>query len=61
MKILLNLGKILNKTEQKTINGGANDCGIFTCGPGTDGCLCFNNEVNSDQTVGTCLNGVCCD
>jgi len=62
MKNLLNLGKTLIKSEQKTINGGIGDaCGIFVCiGPSTEGCCCYDNPLRPDGR-GTCLNGVCCD
>ena len=33
MKNLLNLGKALNKAEQKSINGGAGGLCIDECGP----------------------------
>jgi len=52
MKNLLNLGKALNKAEQKQINGGcpANDCVIF----GLD-----REECNTCQQGGGLWNGIC--
>jgi len=62
MKNLLNIGKALNKSEQKAINGGFDDsCGILVCfNASTEGCTCYDNP-NSPDGKGTCLNGMCCD
>ena len=62
MKNLKNLGEVLSKETQKTINGGiGNACGIFVCmGPSTEGCCCYDNP-NSVDGRGTCFNGMCCD
>ena len=49
-KTILNLGSVLNKTEQKSINGGiknAQDCNIFSLDPDclsgdyNDLCICI--------------------
>lgn len=52
-----NLGAVLNRTDQQLINGGYTDCGIFTCTPATDGCLCWDGPMGQ----GTCMNGMCGD
>ncbi|MEP0266838.1 hypothetical protein [Dokdonia sp.] len=61
MKNLLKLGKILNRTEQLSINGGiGNACQIFVCESDSDGCCCYDNPNRADGR-GTCMNGMCCD
>jgi len=50
-KSILNLGKALNKSDQKQINGGTStDCTADPINLGPDGCPCgcyYDNEINS--------------
>ena len=55
MKNLLNLGKALNKAEQKLIYGGKEgDCGI-------GGTVCFKHAHCTSSPYARCSNGCCVD
>jgi len=59
-KQLLNLGKGLNKIEQKEINGGGGGhafCGVFSDCPAGQGCckgLCLGNDHPNWNRPGFC-------
>jgi len=63
MKSLKNLGMVLTKAEQKTINGGRKHCvNHEQCGPGR--CCQFQPPFSSGLTSGFCGavnngNGLC--
>lgn len=63
MKNLLNLGKALNKAEQKEINGGivgGNCYRWFICpGTGGPGEICIASP-GGNNVYGTVINGQCC-
>jgi len=55
MKNVLNLGKTLNKAEQKAINGGkGGDCGI-------GGTECFRDAHCTSSPNARCSKGCCVD
>ena len=59
MKNLMNLGTILNKNEQKTINGGFTK---LTCGSGVYGSTGQFCQTTSDCNSGEqCFRGCCND
>ncbi len=66
MKNLSNLGKALNKEEQKSINGGISPMGGSNCyrrficpGAGYDGEPCIASP-GGNNVWGTMQNGQCC-
>ena len=61
LKSISNLGKSLNKQDQKSFNGGFGDqgCNIFVCTPTSEGCPCWGAPTPTGR--GYCFNGMCCD
>ncbi len=58
-KQILNLGKALNKAEQKSISGGGNKCLVY---PSWSGQYCSsdqNCETELPYEIGRCINGCC--
>ena len=61
--VLQNLGKILNKQEQKEVNGGRRGfCfGLFFCAfDCADGDRCAVPNGSGGANMGTIVNGQCC-
>ena len=61
-KSISNLGKALNKAEQKTINGGMSFCfsRFFCAFDCSDGDRCAVPNGLGGANMGTIVNGECC-
>ena len=58
LKDVLNLGKVLAKNDQKSIQGQFGGGVVFVCTAQTEGYTCFDTPNGSQ---GFCFEGVCYD